>query len=510
MTAAAPRDAPGADSGGRAFVVGGLAAVAAYAVVLALRASHAAGGADSSGYLNAARAFAAGRVTEAIPTLARLGLDPRFEPAFRPLGYVPSGRPGVAAFYYPPGLPAHFAAAAVVAGWKEGPFLVAPLCAAAAIVLLFLFARDLGVSRSGAAAGSAILAVHPAFVFQALQPMSDVPATAWSTATLLAARRGRADSRWAAAAGAAFGAVFLVRPASVLLLPALVAFLGFSPRRLAALAAGGALPLALFVLYNRAAFGGPLSTGYVRGGLLDAVSWGNFAPRARHYGHWLSATLTGLVLLGWIVSLVDRRIALRDRAGLFLWFAAFFLFYCFYTPYDTWWYLRFLLPAFPALIVGFLVAGEHALAALRTMSSVAVARAVAAAAVGIVLALEVRQIRRLRVMPILADQATYPDGSAWAAARIPAGALVVSMQMSGALKYYTKLEPLRWDAPAELPGPVLAAADRRAIPVFALLFPFEREPALKLPGVWDAMGSEHGVALYRRAAAPGVFGGASR
>jgi len=486
----------------RVGTAAGLAAITAYLMLLGTHASRAVGGADSSGYLNEARAFAAGRTTEPIPMIERLGLDRRFDGAFRPLGFVPGKRSGTMAFYYPPGLPLHMAAAAFVTGWRRGPFWVAPAGAAISVWLLFLLARDLGVSRAAAASGAAILAVHPAFVFQALQAMSDVPATAWCLATLLFARRSRRDARWAAAAGAAFGAAFLVRPADILILPAIGVYLGLAPRRLAAFVAGGAVPLLFFVAYNATAFGHPFLTGYARGGLLDALAWGNFPARARHYAHWLSATLTGLVLLGWLAAPFDRRISRRDRAGLFLWFVAFFLFYDFYTPYARWWYLRFLLPAFPALILAFVAAGEHALDAVRRgTGSSGLSRAAGAAAIVIVLLLEGRQVRRLRVREILAEQITYPEAARMAESRVPPNALVVGMQMSGALRYYTKLCAVRWDGlPDELWTPFAAAADRHRVPLYALLFPFEENEAMKrIPGPWKRIDSEREVSLWVRA-----------
>jgi len=279
----------------RLALAAGIGLIAAYVAVLGAHASHAAGGSDSSGYLNEARSLSRGKVTARIPSIDRLGLDDRFAPAFIPLGFVASPRPREMTFYYPPGLPLHMAAAAAVAGWDEGPFWVAPLSAAAALWLVFLFGRDAGLSPAGAAAGAAILGLHPAFLFEASQPMSDVPATAWSLAVVLLARRSRRDARWAAAAGAAFGAAFLVRPASILLLLPVLVYLGLDRRRLAAFVGGGVAPFLLFVGFNVSAFGRPFQTGYARGGLLDALAWANFPARVRHYSHWLSATLTGLV-----------------------------------------------------------------------------------------------------------------------------------------------------------------------------------------------------------------------
>ncbi len=89
-----------------------------------------------------------------------------------------------------------------------------------------------GGPRAGA---SAILAACPVFVFQAIQPMSDVVATFWVLAAVLCALLSRDDRRWALAAGFCFGAAVLVRPSNVLLAraPPVRAALGpAEPRRI--------------------------------------------------------------------------------------------------------------------------------------------------------------------------------------------------------------------------------------------------------------------------------------
>ncbi|MDQ5871285.1 MAG: hypothetical protein M3547_03660, partial [Acidobacteriota bacterium] len=78
---------------------------------------------------------------------------------------------------------------------------------------------------------------------------------------------------------------------------------------------------ALLLLYNDAAFGSPLLTGY--GGLLSGgLAWSNFPPRAVYYALWLSRTVSPLLLLGWLAFAFDRKVARRDRGLLFAWFAA--------------------------------------------------------------------------------------------------------------------------------------------------------------------------------------------
>ncbi|MGH9399385.1 MAG: glycosyltransferase family 39 protein, partial [Thermoanaerobaculia bacterium] len=241
---------------------------------LASKTSYVAGGSDSSGYLNAARLFTEGRVTERVEPLARFGLSDARAPLFTPLGFTQAGRPGSIAPSYPPGLPLHMAAAALLFGWKHAPFLVAPLASLVCLWLMYLVGRQLQLPPAFAAAGAAVLGFFPTFAAYSLQSMSDVPATAWTLAAVLAALRSRRSPHAAFLAGAAFAVAVLVRPTNALLLAPLLAALPSRPGILARAALGG-LPLAALLLaYNAAAFGSPWRTGY--GTLEGQMALGNF------------------------------------------------------------------------------------------------------------------------------------------------------------------------------------------------------------------------------------------
>lgn len=213
-----------------------------YGGLLVRANSFTAGGADSSGYLNAARLFAQGQVCERIEILQRLGLPRSDRDVFLPLGYRPGARPGTMAPLYPPGLPLHMAAAGEIAGWETAPFLAGPLAAVAALVLLFLLARELGLSPGLSAAGAALLASCPVFFGMAVQPMSDVPATAWVMAAVVLALRARRRDSAAVVAGAALGVAALVRPTNALAVFPLALALPARIRSFLA-AAIGAIPL---------------------------------------------------------------------------------------------------------------------------------------------------------------------------------------------------------------------------------------------------------------------------
>ena len=81
-----------------------------------------------------------------------------------------------------------------------------------------------------------------------------------------------------------------------------------------------------------------------------------------HYGRWLPALLTPIVVLNlglpWL-----RSEAARTRWVLGTWMVVYAAFFSAYEcTHETWWYLRFLLPAAPAMAVGALLVGRSLLA----------------------------------------------------------------------------------------------------------------------------------------------------
>jgi hypothetical protein len=480
--------------------VAGGAIFLSYALVLFHHTSRSVGGSDSSGYLNAARLFASGHVTEPIRGLERLGLPPDFAPVFVPLGYTTARQPGRMAPSYPPGYPLHLALAGKLGGWKTAPFLVTPIAGLTCLVLMYLIGRELALPPLFAFAGSAILAFAPTFVFLALQPMSDVLATAWALGAVFAAYRARRSPGWSVIAGAAFAIGVLVRPMNALLLPALAFVLPLRRRELALFALGGAPFAAFLLLYDHAAFGSAWRTGY--GGLLaGALAWSNFPPRVQHYLLWLVRTMTFVPLAGWLAVIADRRVAARDRAALIAWLGAFLLFYSFYVVYDAWWYTRFLLSGLPAAILGALLVTRDLL--LRSERSSrngwrSWRGALAFLLFAFVLVVEIRFIDRNRLHKIYKGERLYPQACEMARGRVPGNGIVASMQMSGALHYYTPLDYAMWnwllpDRFAEL----RAATESQGRRWYALLAPFEVQEVWKnLPGDWRTIDRTGDVVLW--------------
>ncbi len=474
-----------------------------YGYLLVRYASYAVGGSDSSGYARIAQSLLKGSLVQPVAELDKLGVPVGVIHCFVPLGYDLGPRPGTMTPFYPVGLPLHIAAAALIAGWNYGPFLVSPSAALLSLILIYLVGLELGLSRGFAIAGAMILAANPTFLFMALSPMSDVAATLWSLVAIWASLRSSKRDGWAALAGAAFGMAFLVRPVSLLLLIPLLFSLRLKPKTILCFVLGG-LPLAaIFFAYNFTAYGHPLRTGYALIGLHTALTTAGFGVRFSHYAYWLAMTLSPLVLLGWLGVAANWRVHWRVRALLIAWFGAFLIFYACYDVYEAWWYTRFLLPAYPAIILGALLTARDVVDVLKARIAKHYRAAFGAAASIILLAaplgFEQRHIRRFNVTGIGVEESVIPASCRWADQTLPTEALVLSMQMSGALKFYTQRPIVRWDLAAPPEWQLLKdRAVERGYKWYALLLPFEVEEAQKrLTGKWVQIGTFRTLSLWR-------------
>ena len=486
----------------RLFAGLAIAVLTAYGGWLYGRSARGVGGSDSVGYVATARSLVSGRIVEPVTGLDELGLPDRLAPALTPLAFVPGPRPRSMAPSYPPGFSLHIAVATALVGKGRAPYLVNPVVASLCLALVFLLGRELGLSRGSAAAGAAILAASPIYLWAGGQPMSDLVATFWAVAAILAALRARRQQGWSVGAGAALGMAVLVRPTNLLLLLPL-GFVGWRRRRSFALAVAGGLPFAIFlVAWNHAAYGGFLRTGY--SGVVGAdLAVANFPARFPYYLSWLVAQLSPLIPLGWLGLVVAGGRPLRDRLALLAWFASLLTFYCFWESYEAWWYTRFLLPAIPALIVGAalvardlsnrLVAGRPRLGFLRGPAAIALVALVARA--------EWQSGRELRPISFFQWGQKFADGSRTLGRALRGQrALVVSREFSAAVHTFNGLPILRWDRMS--PDDVAIVAERaraHGYAVMAALLSEEVEPARRrVPGTWEVLARiPDGATLWR-------------
>lgn len=310
------------------------------------------GGSDAYGYVNQAYDWNEG----ALPRPIALSKQLPFEASNRlqaPLGYREGPRPQTIVPTYAPGLPLVMALTLAAAG-SCGPFFVSPVAAALLVWLTFVLGRRAGGPSVGLVSAF-VIGLSPVVLYQTVWPMSDVLAAAVWTGAAIAALGARRRDMVLAGALAALGV--LIRPnllpvAVVLALP--VVQYGPHRRRLTRLVSFG-VPVVAAVVFtgwlNAIWFGSPLNSGYGAAGEL--YSWSNVLPNLRHDAAWLWESQTPLILLALLPIIPRFRRGLDPRPlvlGAAL-FAVTLACYVGYAQFEEWWYLRFLLPAFGALIV---------------------------------------------------------------------------------------------------------------------------------------------------------------
>lgn len=472
--------------------------LAGYAVFLACNFAPIAAGADSGGYLGSARLLAEGRLRGTLRVIPEWPLANAGPFTYVPLGFLDPDRTGQLTPSYPVGLPLQYALAGRLLGWTWGTTAVGVLAAVAALVGTFLCLRELDVGPPLALASTVAVAVSPMFLFTSLVPLSDTVATAWCVGAVLAALRTPRDRRMAVACGLAFSIAVLVRPTNVLLGPALAVLICGWGRRL--LAVAGATPALAFDLwYNHAMYGSALTTGYGSAGEL--FKWAYVAPSLRNY----AATFPWVLPLG-IVALVGLpwlpwRRCRRELGALLLWVAAFVAVYAFYeyTP-QYWWYLRFILPTFPA----FAILGGCVVAGLVERGPELGRRMRTWAAVGVVLAgslaTAVTWGHRRHVLYFPREQEPHRLVPAWARTHLPPNAVVFCFHLSSAFQFYTAFPILRTDqfTPDEFRR--FAAAVRTTHrPVYAAIFDFDQVAAFRdnIPGRWRKVTEIAGAGIWR-------------
>jgi hypothetical protein len=404
-----------------------------------------AAGSDASGYVTHAHLWATGRLQIDVPLMGEVSPTIPRE-VFAPLAYRPALRGDAIVPVTAPGLPMVMALFEV-AGGSDAVFAVVPLMAGAAIVATYLLGATIAGPWAGCGA-AALLGASPSFLFQLTSsPMSDIPAmTCWAFALAYLLREG---GRAALIAGLCAGAAVLTRPNLVpLAVPpvVLLAWTALRERHSGALAqrrlllfAAGVVPacLAIAWLYNYW-YGSPLSSGY--GNVAELYRWQHLPVNLSRYSRWLIESQTPLVLLSLTVPFVARSATERVRAVVMLCFiAVVFACYMFYLPFDAWWFLRFLLPAYPPLLVMTTVA--IAWFAARTPRGigalVAIALVGAAAWHGV-------QYARAGAAFHVEGEWKYATAGRYVAEQLPAEAVLLAMQHSGSARYYSNHVTLQY------------------------------------------------------------------
>lgn len=421
-----------------------------------------AGGSDSYGYVSQAERWRTGSLVQP-QDIVRQSPWPLADGTWSPLGYRPRpDRRDAIVPLYPVGLPLLMALFQAAAGYCAA-FLVVPCCGALLIWLTYVLGVRLFDTPLVALLGAVLVAASPVFLYQLMNPMSDVPAAAaWTLALVFAA------SGWPLSAGVSMGTLLMIRPNLAPLALVLLAWTAMSSRRSAVRVALGIVPaVAALVTINASVYGSPFASGYGR--LSQYYSWRYAATNVWRYAASLIAVQTPVVALAGLFFVAPSwfhrgRIPFpRVLAGSTI--LVVLLSYLFYLPFDAWWYLRFFLPIWPLLML--LTAAGLEAVARRALTATSVpdghlrpsrqgrrspegasrwAAPVAGVIVWVLAWHGVRTAADRSAFDLARGDRKYVNVARFVAEHTDPNAVIFSRLHSGSLRLYAGRLTLRWDA----------------------------------------------------------------
>jgi hypothetical protein len=195
---------------------------------------------------------------------------------------------------------------------------------------------------------------------------------------------------------------------------------------------------------NNHLYGSPLRSGYEP---LDALyALANAGPNLDRYPRWLMQSETPFICLALAAPLFVRQrsnlrhvrmLAGRDVALLCAFAATVCVSYLFYRPFgrDEWTYLRFLLPAYPALLV---LAVSVTIESLRRVTARETMARAAAAVLCLTLAawMARESIQRGALTARVVEQ-RYVDVGRFVDAMLPTNSIFIAKLHAGSIRYYS-------------------------------------------------------------------------
>ena len=425
-------------------------AAAAWALLAGVAfGTFAVGGADSYGYVGQARLLAHGQLTDRVP-FSRDYTWPDVAGTFTPLGFTPGSSPGVIAPRYPPGLPLLMAPLLRIS--ERAMYLLVPCLGALLVWLTYALGRTAGDAAAGAL-GAVLLSTSPTFLYQVVQPMSDVPAAAcWLAALLIASRATAWSAAWS---GLVTSLAVMIRP-NLAPLAAIVLAAGLSRtghtgtnglkaplRRVLIFLIAIAPGLLLLGWMQHVRYGSATASGYGR--LSDAFALGNIAENLARYPRWVTETHTWFI---WLAVAAPLWIVRRARHPFAAWaaYAMTLAVWGSYLPYlyfhqEEWFYTRFLLPAIAVMLIFAAAITRWALEPLSLVPRTA-------ATLLVMTALAVNGVRVSRTngaFEVRFQERKYPLAGVFVRDHLPSNAIVLSAQHSGSIRYYSGRPTFRWD-----------------------------------------------------------------
>jgi len=415
------------------------------------------GASDWYGYYEGAQLLKKGRVE------MEVGYSPVQYPCIAPLSYFEIN--GRVLPQYPPGYPLLMA----IAGLVGMEFYVTPLLGILSVLIMFLLIRQY-TDKWIAASFSILWGLSPIVVYGSTSVMSDLVAAFFVILSFYLYTKGRV-------VGSAVSLAYslTVRPANVLFclvfLPRLI-----KDRKWLNFGFSFAVPAALYGIYNWLVYGVPWKTGY--GDFVNNLSPAVFGDHFVFYLKELYFQFSPVILALAIFAFLRRT---RKMLFYVVWFGAFLLFYSSWIyGGDLWWWTRFLLPAFPALFI---------LAAVGMYELIAVVRSK--------LSLKLQGAWSTYVLPILVSicvigvgwyyvdygvkswdiwkkdrSKLFYDASKEVSTLVPPGCVVGSLDFSGVLRLYGKLESFNYENPTCIR--FMEDMLKQNIPVYLVIEPWHK------------------------------------
>jgi hypothetical protein len=246
-------------------------------------------------------------------------------------------------------------------------------------------------------------------------------------------------------------------------------------------------------------YGSPFRSGY--GSTEELFALSNVAPNASRYFNWLITTSP--LLLGSLVGLFRLRREPITQA-LFVFVVLVLISYLVYAVFDDWSYLRFLLPALAILSVFTAVAFANWIerAPMSARAPVLFALLLGIVGYGVDAARSRDTFKLADHLRRVSQVADYINSD------LPPGAVVVSGEQSGSVRYYTHRSILRWEAAtSETLGAAIIKLEQSSRPVYIVLDAWEDglfrtkfaslpNGALDWPPILDA-GTSHRTRLWK-------------
>jgi hypothetical protein len=431
--------------------VASVIAIGAAAAVLGVGLSygaHAAGGADAFGYVSQAYLWLKGDVQIEQPLALQVSWPFAIE-TLSPLGYQAGATPNTTVPTYSAGVPMIMSGFYRVFG-ACGPFYVQPAFAALLVLFTFGLAHRLTGDRLTSLLAAVLMACSPALLFNMVLPMSDTVTAALWIAVLLVLTWPRVTH--AVLAGCIAAVAILARPNLVpLVLAGCVAAEVWGRRENSARRGARALAFLIAVtpaiiavaILNARLYGSPLASGYGRASDLYTLSV--VPANLWRYASWLVQSQSVAVFLALVPLLVRPARPLWLTARVVVPASAFVVIlsvsYLIYFQFDVWWYLRFLLGAFPILFI--LMAS--ALAWLTRLAPPAVALPGLVLVVAMIAWHCVRFLLATPGLEAWSGEARYVAVAQYVRQQLPSNAIVIGMQHSGTMAFYSGRTTLRYD-----------------------------------------------------------------